>query len=147
LVNKNGEEHLVTAMTDRMADRAAIRDLLSRYALALDTDDIDGCLQLFTDGGEFLVYGKTLCGERIRKMLTRAPRGIHLTGAALIDVHGKSATVRSQVLFLDSSTHELRPALYDDELVNTDGQWRFRSRRCQFISDSGLSDTPPEHTQ
>ena len=122
-----------------------VRDLLAAYALALDADDIDGCLALFTEDGEFCVYGKTWSGhERIRKMLRLAPRGLHLTGAAVVAVHGDTASARSQVLFVDSTTHGLRPALYDDELAIAGGRWRFRRRRCQFITPTGLSDTPSE---
>jgi uncharacterized protein (TIGR02246 family) len=128
-----------------MTDHDAIRDLLATYAMTLDVDDIDGCLALFTDDAEFVVFGKTLSGhDRIRKMLTRAPRGMHLGGALLVDVDGQQATVRSQVLFVDSSTHELRPALYDDALIKTNGHWRFRCRRCRFITKNGLTDRLPE---
>ncbi|OCB27286.1 nuclear transport factor 2 family protein [Mycobacterium intracellulare] len=135
-------------MTECADEKNAIRGLLAAYALNLDADDIEACLDLFTEDGAFLVYGKTLAGrERIKKMFTRAPNGMHLTGAALIDVRGQTATVRSQVLFVEASTHEMRPALYDDELVNIDGEWRFRSRRCQFITGSGLSDSPAEKAQ
>jgi SnoaL-like domain len=125
-------------------DDKAIRDLLADYALRLDADDLDACLELFADDGEFEVYGKTLSRDRIRKMFMRAPKGMHLTGAALIDVRGETATARSQVLFVDSSTHQMRPALYDDDLVVVDGQWRFRRRRCHFLTASGLSDSPQE---
>jgi uncharacterized protein (TIGR02246 family) len=137
-------------MIDLVADRSAIQDLLASYALTLDADDVEACLDLFTDDGEFLVYGETLAGrERIREMFTRAPNGMHLTGAARIDVRGQTATVRSQVLFVEASTHDMRPALYDDDLINVDGRWRFRSRRCQFITGTGLSDSPAAqaHTQ
>lgn len=134
---------MVTTPTEHI-DRAAIAELLAAYALALDGDDIDGCLALFTDDGEFLVYGKTLQGERIRKMFTRAPQGMHLTGAALVELTGDTATVRSQVLFVDSSSHQMRPALYDDELTRTAAGWRFRRRRCQFLTADGLQDSPAE---
>jgi len=126
-----------------VTDEKCIRDLLAAYAITLDADDIDGCLSLFTDDGEFVVYDRTLSGpEKIREMLTRAPRGLHLTGATLLDIKDNTATARTQVLFVNSSTHGLRPALYDDQLVNIDGQWRFRSRRCSFITATGLSDKP-----
>jgi hypothetical protein len=134
-------------MTDGINEPAAIRELLATYALTLDVNDLDGCLELFTDDGEFEVYGKTLSRERIHKMFSRAPHGMHLTGAVLIDVSGADATVRSQVLFVDSRTHEMRPAIYDDVLVNVAGRWRFRRRRCQFITASGLSDRPLEPEQ
>jgi hypothetical protein len=130
-----------------MTDDETIRDLLADYALRLDVDDVDGCLGLFTDDGEFEVYGQTLSRERIRKMFTRAPKGMHLTGAAHVDLRGDSATVRSQVLFVDSTTHQIRTALYDDQLVKVGGQWLFARRRCRFLTATGLSDTPPDPAQ
>ncbi|MGA7052426.1 MAG: nuclear transport factor 2 family protein [Mycobacterium sp.] len=127
-----------------MSDEKEIRDLLAAYAIALDVDDFEGCLKLFADDGEFLVYGKTWAGGRIREMFARAPRGMHLCGATLVDLHGETATVRSQMLFVDSSTHLLKPTLYDDDLVKSGGRWQFRRRRCQFLTANGLSDIPQE---
>jgi uncharacterized protein (TIGR02246 family) len=131
--------------TDERAEHDAIRDLLAAYAICLDADDVDGCLELFSDDGEFAVYGKTLIGrERIGRMFTRAPKGLHMIGGSRVEARGLTATVRSQVLFVEAGTRELRPALYDDELINVEGQWRFRRRRCQFITAEGLSDAPQE---
>jgi len=127
-----------------MGDEKEIRDLLAAYALTLDVGDFEGCLKLFTDDGEFVVYGKALAGTQIREMFTRAPRGMHLCGSTLVELHGDRATARTQVLFINSSTHELRPALYDDDLVRSHGCWRFRRRRCQFLTANGLSDSPRE---
>jgi hypothetical protein len=125
-------------------DAAAIRELLARYALTLDVNDYDGCLELFTADAEYLVYGATLIGERIRSMFQRAPKGLHLTGAAIVAIDGDTATVRSQVLFVDSTTHQLRPAIYADDLQCCDDGWRFRRRRCQFLTPDGLRDTPSD---
>jgi len=50
-----------------------------------------------------VVYGETLAGEEIRKMFTRAPGGIHLCGATLVDLHGDTATARTRCC---SSTHQ-----------------------------------------
>ena len=127
-----------------MSDENQIRDLLAEYALALDVGDFERCMTLFADDGEFLVYGQALSGAQIRAMFARAPRGMHLCGSTLVQLHGDTATARTQVLFINSSTHELRPALYDDELVKFGGCWRFRRRRCQFLTASGLSDSPEE---
>lgn len=52
------------------------------------------------------------------------------------------ARVRSQVLFVNATSVQLRSALYDDELVRQDGRWRFQRRRCRFITSGGLSDSP-----
>ena len=130
-----------------MTNDDAIRDLIAAYALTLDADDVDACIELFTADGEFVVFGKTLSGpEQIREMFTRAPRGMHLTGVKLIDVRGTSATARTQVLFVNAVTHHMRLALYDDEFVTVNGQWRFRRRRCQFLTADGLADSPQEQT-
>jgi hypothetical protein len=75
-------------------------------------------------------------------MFREAPRGLHLTGVSRIDVNGDTATARSQVLFVRAGSLELRPARYDDELVRDGGGWRFRRRRCRFITTYGLSDSP-----
>jgi uncharacterized protein (TIGR02246 family) len=124
-------------------DRAAIRELIAAYALALDAGDIDACVALFVPDAEFLVYGRAFAGiDGIDKMFRDAPRGLHLTGVSQIDVRGDTATARSQVLFVRAGDLHLRPALYDDELVRADGRWRFSRRRCQFVTSRGLSDSP-----
>jgi uncharacterized protein (TIGR02246 family) len=127
-------------MTDA---RDAIHELIAAYALALDAGDIDGCVALFTPDGEFDVYGRAFVGhDGIDTMFRDAPRGLHLTGVSHIDVDGDTATARSQVLFVRAGDLQLRPALYDDELVRADGRWRFSRRRCQFVTSGGLSDSP-----
>ena len=130
-------------MTD---DHAAIRELLARYALTLDAGDIERCVELFAADGEFVVYGRVHAGhDGIGRMFREAPRGLHLTGVAEIDVGpnvADTATARSQVLFVRAGSLQLRPALYDDELVRDGGLWRFRRRRCRFITTHGLADSP-----
>jgi uncharacterized protein (TIGR02246 family) len=124
-------------------DDAGIRELLAGYALALDAGDFEECVQLFAPDGEFLVYGKTFAGrDAIAGMFRDAARGLHLTGSARIEVDGQRATARSQVLFVRAGDLQLRPALYDDELIRVDGRWRFARRRCRFITSAGLADSP-----
>ena len=124
-------------------DHAAIRELIAGYALALDGGDVEGCVRLFTGDAEFLVYGRSFAGhDGIGKMFRDAPRGLHLTGVSRIDVRDDTATARSQVLFVRAGSLQLRPALYDDELVRVDGHWLFRRRRCRFITSAGLADSP-----
>ena len=126
-------------------DREQIEDLVTAYALALDVDDIEACVQLFTPEGGFEVYGRRFAGwEGLRKMMTAAPRGMHFAGRALIDVTGDRAAVRSQLIFFEASQAEIRLAIYDDVVVKVDGQWRFDTRRCRFLTPDGLSDRPPK---
>lgn len=124
-------------------DRLAIAELLAQYVLTLDADEVEQCVQLFVPDGGFEVYGKVFAGhEGLRAMLTAAPRGLHLTGQTLVSLDGDSATCRSQLLFVDASSHEMRLTLYDDVLVRVDGAWRFSLRRCRFLTPEGLSDRP-----
>jgi hypothetical protein len=135
-------------MTDDSADdpsndEAAIRELLTSYALALDAGDVKECVRLFASDAEFVVYGRTFVGpDGIGSMFRDAPRGLHLTGVSRIDIRGNTATARSQVLFVRAGSLQLRPALYDDELVRIDGHWRFQRRRCRFVTSAGLADSP-----
>jgi uncharacterized protein (TIGR02246 family) len=124
-------------------DQAAIRALIARYALTLDAGEIEQCVQLFADDAEFLVYGRSFAGRGgIGSMFRAAPRGLHLTGVSWVDVHGDTATARSQVLFVRADNQQLRPALYDDELIRVDGDWLFSRRQCRFVTARGLSDSP-----
>jgi uncharacterized protein (TIGR02246 family) len=126
-----------------VSDDRAIRDLIACYALALDTDDIDRCVDLFTDDGAFVVFGREFNGhDQIRAMFESAPRGLHLTGVSSVEVSGDAATARSQVLLVEAGTQHLRPALFDDELSRDGRQWRFRRRRCRFVTSGGLGDRP-----
>ena len=105
-----------------------IRDLLARYALALDAHDIAGGLAMFTENAEFVAYGRTYSGRAgIGAMFDEAPRGLHLLGATSIEIDNDTATARSQVLFVNDS--ELRPGHYEDELVRRDGRWLIHRRQ------------------
>jgi ketosteroid isomerase-like protein len=130
-------------MTNTEGDLSAIRDLLADYALALDAGDVAGCVELFTADAQFQVYGRSFEGpDGIGQMFGDAPKGLHHTGVSRIHVRDDTATARSQVLFVRAGDLHLRPALYDDELVREGGRWRFRVRRCRFVTTHGLSDSP-----
>jgi hypothetical protein len=125
------------------SDREQIDDLLTAYAIALDLDDIEGCVQLFTPDGGFEVYGRRFAGwEGLRSMMTAAARGMHFAGRAQIVADGDRATVRSQLIFIEASMAQTRLAIYDDVVVKVDEQWRFQTRRCRFLTPDGLSDRP-----
>jgi len=126
-------------------DREQIEELLTAYAIALDVDDIEGCVQLFTQDGGFEVYGRRFGGwDGLRSMMTAAPKGMHFAGRAIIDIRGDEATVRSQLIFIEASMAETRLAIYDDAVVKAAGEWHFQTRRCRFITPDGLSDRPPK---
>jgi SnoaL-like domain len=125
-------------------DHAEIRNLLARYCVALDLDDIDEWVSLFIPDAIYEVYGRTFEGhEGLSRMMSAAPGGLHLGGPPVVEVHGPDrARSRRNLLFIDRATGEQRSAIYDDELVRTPEGWRIARCRCRFIVPDGLSDQP-----
>lgn len=125
-------------------DHVAIADLLARYCLALDRDDVDGWVALFMPDARYEVYGRSFDGhEGLRRMIRAAPGGLHLGGAPVIEMTGtdRARTTRN-LLFVDRQTGESRRAVYDDELHRTAAGWRIAHTRCQFLVAEGLRDRP-----
>lgn len=125
-------------------DHVAITNLLARYCLYLDHDDVEGWVALFTPDASFEVYGRSFDGhDGLRAMASAAPGGLHLGGPPVVEViDGVRATTKQNLLFIDSEDGSSRSAVYEDELVRTPEGWRIATRRCQFIVAGGLSDRP-----
>jgi len=127
-------------------DHVAIANLLARYCIALDEDDIDTWVALFTPDAAYEVYGRTWRGpDGLRKMMGAAPGGLHLGGPPVIEMIGADhARTRQNLLFVERTSGIARRSLYTDELRRTEDGWRIVKRRCQFIVADGLSDRPDE---
>jgi len=127
-------------------DQVAIIDLLARYCLTLDMDDIEGWVSLFLPDARYEVYGRSWDGhEGLRKMMSAAPGGLHLGGPPVIEMTGRDRVKTTRnLLFVDSKTGDARNAVYTDELHRTQGGWRIAHVRCQFIVADGLSDRPDD---
>lgn len=125
-------------------DHVAISDLLARYCLTLDLDDVEGWVSLFTPEASYEVYGRVFSGhEGLRKMMGAAPGGLHLGGQAVIEMIGvdRARTTRN-LLFVERAEGISRNAVYTDDLMRTPDGWRITTCRCQFITAGGLSDRP-----
>lgn len=131
-------------MSTRTDDDAAIRNLLARYCIALDLDDVEQWVSLFTVDASYEVYGRTFEGhEGLARMMAAAPGGLHLGGPPVVDFTSPDGALsRRNLLFIDRSTGEQRSAVYEDELERTPEGWRIARCRCRFIVAEGLSDRP-----
>jgi 3-phenylpropionate/cinnamic acid dioxygenase small subunit len=127
-------------------EQAAITNLLARYCLSLDHDDIETWVSLFTKDASFNVYGRSFDGhEGLRKMMVAAPKGLHLGGPPLILMHDDNgAQTEQNLLFIDRQSGVSRSAVYRDEVVRSEDGWKISSRTCWFIVPDGLSDRPME---
>jgi uncharacterized protein (TIGR02246 family) len=127
-------------------DQVAIGQLLARYCLALDLDDVEAWVDLFTPDASFEVYGRSWDGHSgLRKMMRGAPGGLHLGGPPVIEMTGPdTATTTQNLLFVERGSPALRRSVYTDALRRTDDGWRITRRRCQFIVKDGLADRPDD---
>jgi uncharacterized protein (TIGR02246 family) len=125
-------------------DHAAIGDLLARYCLALDQDDVEGWVALFTPDASYEVHGRTYEGhDGLRRMMESAPGGLHLGGPPVIEMIAPDrARTMQNLLFVDRETGASRGAVYTDELRRTPDGWRIARRRCRFHAPGGLADRP-----
>lgn len=127
-----------------LSDEADIRNLLARYCLALDVDDVQEWVSLFTRDATYEVYGRVFEGrDELSRMMAAAPKGLHLGGPPVVELKPPNrATTRRNLLFIDRVNGEQRSAVYEDELVRTPDGWRIARCRCRFIVANGLSDRP-----
>jgi len=127
-------------------DQVAIGQLLARYCLALDLDDIEAWVDLFTPDASYEVYGRSWDGhDGLRKMMRGAPGGLHLGGPPVIEMTGPdTASTTQNLLFVERETAIMRRSVYTDGLRRTADGWRIARRRCQFIVMDGLADRPDE---
>jgi len=131
-------------MPTTFEDEAVIRNLLARYCLTLDLDDVEGWVALFTADATYHVYGHAFEGhDGLRRMMSGAPSGLHLGGPPLVEFDdGDHARTMRNLLFVDRATGDSRNAIYEDDLVRTAEGWRISRCRCRFIVADGLSDRP-----
>ncbi len=125
-------------------DHFDILDLLARYCLALDRDDVDAWVELFTEDASYEVYGRSFDGhEGLRKMMHAAPGGLHLGGVPVIEmIDANQARTTQNLYFVPSDGAPARSSLYTDDLRRTANGWRIARRRCEFITAEGIRDRP-----
>jgi uncharacterized protein (TIGR02246 family) len=125
--------------TAELDDREAIRELLSRYAQALDLRDFDSLAACFAPDAKATYSGVQLAPgvESVvahLKQIIRIPATTHLIGNVLIDLYGDTATVDSQAvvhLVLDRGPEakvRVRGLQYHDRVVRQNGAWVIAER-------------------
>lgn len=124
-------------------DHLAIVDLWARYCMYLDRGDLEGYLQLFTPDAVYQVYGRDVVGhEKMRKLLSGAPHGLHLGGNPVIEMVEPDRANTFHNLYFVPAAGDPRRAVYQGQLVRTIEGWRIARWRCQFITTEGLQDKP-----
>lgn len=132
------------------ADRAEIEDLMARYLFALDYNDLDSFIEMFTDDAEFefargRVSGKANILEAVQGFKKRIGEHYkdedgnpavlrHVLAHTAIRVEGDRAWTRAQWFEManDGPGKSLKMGtfgIYEDKLRKVDGRWLFSERR------------------
>lgn len=121
-----------------LADRAAIRNVMIRYARGLDRRDFDLVRSCFTDDAYADYRGRVSSGlDNIIESLSRIDRfqgTTHFMGDQLIDIQGDTAEVETYaidyLLYTLEGTQYLSTGglRYEDKFVRQDGKWLVRHR-------------------
>jgi hypothetical protein len=139
----------MTAPTDdrRISDLVEIQQLLAKYAVTITQGDIDGLVSVFTPDGTYSAFGETYTLDRFPVLVDAAPKGLFMTGTALVDlVDGADTASGTQPLcFIEHSKHDMRIGYYNDTYVRTDDGWRLRTRAMTFIRRNGDHDHGRPH--
>ncbi|ETW24037.1 MULTISPECIES: nuclear transport factor 2 family protein [Mycobacterium] len=132
-------------MPSRTDDLVEIQQLLARYAVTITQEDIEGLLSVFTPDGTYSAFGDTYHLDRFPQLVAAAPKGLFLTGTALVDLDGDSATGTQPLCFIEHTTHDMRIGYYRDTYLRTSDGWRLKTRAMTFIRRSGAHDSGRPH--
>jgi uncharacterized protein (TIGR02246 family) len=141
--------------------KQGVAEVMARYALAVNTRDVDGFVALFSEDGEWnRPGGHSMRGhEEIRRFIDfalpdPALRTLrHVNGACLVDVSGPdSASCWSQTTVYDTDQGGALPVAlgtpdmvveYRDQLVRIGGRWLIRKRDTTVVfAARGLPEVP-----
>jgi hypothetical protein len=122
-----------------------IDHLLARYAVSITRGDIDTLLAVFTPDGSYSAFGDTYPLEEFPALIAAAPKGLFLTGTAVIELSGDTVTGTQPLCFVDHATHELRIGYYNDTYTRTPAGWRIKTRAMTFIRRNGAHDSGRPH--
>ena len=129
----------------RTEDLVEIQQLLAKYAVTITQGDVEGLVSVFTPDGTYSAFGDTYTLNRFPVLVDAAPKGLFMTGTALIDLDGDTATGTQPLCFVEEATHDMRIGYYNDTYVRTADGWRLRTRAMTFIRRSGAHDSGIPH--
>jgi hypothetical protein len=130
---------------EELCSRLAIQDLTNRYALYVDTRQLDRLIDLFRSDAIFdesalgvgPFRGQPAIREYFRTALPSVSELMHITSNLVIDFHDVSeATGVSSLLFEGrdptGTMQRLKGYFHDTYRLNS-GQWRFQSRTLRLL--------------
>jgi hypothetical protein len=129
----------------RTDDLVEIQQLLAKYAVTITQADVEGLVSVFTPDGTYSAFGSTYTLARFPDLVAAAPQGLFMTGTALVDLDGDTASGTQPLCFIEHSKHDMRIGYYRDTYERTDDGWRLKTRAMTFIRRNGDHDSGRPH--
>lgn len=129
----------------RTEDLVEIHQLLAKYAVTITQGDVEGLIAVFTSDGTYSAFGETYALDRFPVLVDAAPKGLFMTGTALVDLDGDTASGTQPLCFIEHSAHDMRIGYYRDTYLRTEDGWRLKTRAMTFIRRSGEHDSGRPH--
>lgn len=143
-------------------DRLEILDLLARYNWAVDTDDVDAFLDVFTSDGQFVTADKAYRGvAELREFIgllksRRVPDDQLPPGAAgrsafhnainvILEWDGDDIRLLAEFIgsrVADDGRVSMHFGWYDDRVTRVGGDWKFRRRHVRSWAEDRPSQSP-----
>ena len=130
-------------LAETLADRAAIQDVMLKYAAGVDERDLELYRSCFADDVEILNFGSQAYhgldtwAEYVWAALEKYNATQHMLGPSLITIDGDSAEVRTDVQALhylkdgDAETFTLW-ATYNTLMQRIQGHWKIKRHSLQL---------------
>ena len=130
-------------------DKMAIKDVLSRYAICLDTGDTNGFSAIFTEDAiwewaavDLKFEGRKTLGRLAEVIAVYVPGALHMVSHPVIEPMGDEASaICLFTVFLSrpEKIYTLMIGNYRDELVKIDGRWLIARRQVYVENPEILS--------
>jgi len=122
-----------------LEDRAALHELIARYAMYVAQGKGEELGALFTSEGRFRAGQREFSGEALKPFFAamKPLNTIPLVGNVVLDINGDDARGRSTLFArMPKETVVTYSGYYEDVFHREDGVWKFESRDFTFYHDS-----------
>ena len=142
-------------VSNTIADKLAIQELMARYCFAIDFGDIEGWVSCFTKDGIFETpFGtfkglSALRGYISERKAERREKGFqlrHIVTNSIINVQKDRASSKCYLLLLMVSPEGVKllsTGVYNDESRRIRGKWYFSHRKIEFDHSQWLNQVFP----
>ncbi len=134
-----------------LQDKDEIRELLHHYCFCMDEGRFDELSLLFAPDGAWIAPYRTAIGPEaiaawLHQSVPASPKRMHYVMNSIINVQGAAATARSNYLVMVEGPDGPVASVcgtYADNMVRTDGGWRFQRRQLIHAFKGAMQLTLP----